>query len=243
MRELSLCRLQASARWPVVKAARAPYICPMMASETTAFISDLANAARKLAATRPWQDISLRDLCVSADVTLAACAQEGVTKAHIAAKLDSELDQALLANAHDIDQSQSVRDRLFDVVMGRYDAMEEHRAGWQSILNGELGDPLARVARQARRTHTASWALEACGITASDMRGAGQSIGLARIIRQCDKQWCEDGPDLAKTMAFLDQELRKSEAWVERANKAWSMMERFGLSGLKARKAKQPVED
>jgi hypothetical protein len=190
-------------------------------------LSKLAQAALVLAGDTPWATLTLSDLCADADVLLADCAQARLTKAHVAAYLDSDLDQAMLRATSKVDRTQGVRDRLFDALMARFDAMEENRAAWVSILDGEAGDGLARVARHARRARTGAWALESCGVTASNMRGAGRVMGLARILRLTQAAWRDDGPDLAKTMARLDQELRKGEAWVERAQGFADMMSGF----------------
>jgi hypothetical protein len=199
----------------------------MTKSAETEILSKLAQAAVALAGDTPWATLTLSDLCAHADVLLADCAQARITKAHVAARLDSDLDQAMLRATSKMDRTQGVRDRLFDALMARFDAMEENRAAWVSILDGEVGDGLARIARRARRARSGAWALEASGVTASDMAGAGRVLGLARILRLAEAAWHGDGPDLAKTMARLDQELRKGEAWAMRAQGFADMMAGF----------------
>jgi hypothetical protein len=190
-------------------------------------LAKLADAALTLAAGTPWAAVTLSDLCAQADVSLAECAAVRITKAHVAAQLDDDLDQAMLGVVSKVDRSQGVRDRLFDALMGRFDAMEENRAAWLSILDGEAGNAMARLSRRARRARSGAWALEAAGVTSSDLSGAGRAVGLARILRLVEAAWQDDGPDLAKTMARLDQELRKAESWVERAQGLADMVKGF----------------
>jgi hypothetical protein len=206
-------------------------------------LTKLAQAARDCAATKAWDQISLRELCEHASVTLADCAAENITKAHIAAHLDQDLDQNMLAAAREFDRTASVRDRLFDVMMARFDAMEDNRAAWYSILSGETSDPLARLARQGRRARAAAWALEAAGVTASDLRGAGRTIGLARILRLVESVWRDDGPDLAKTMARLDQELRQGEELLARTSDLRAFFSGFGFGKPKATQTNDAVTD
>jgi ubiquinone biosynthesis protein COQ9 len=215
----------------------------MTKADTSQTLTKLAAAAIKRASEDAWETISLADLCASAEVTLADCARDSITKAHIAQKLDVDLDQTMLADVAAVDQSQSVRDRLFDVLMARFDGMEENRAAWQSILAGEVHDPFARLARQARRTRAAAWALEAAGVTASDMRGAGRAMGLARILRLVEGVWREDGPELAKTMARLDQELRRGEEFVSRASDLGSLFSGFSFGRTRPPKRDEAVFD
>ena len=188
----------------------------MIPPETPDLLAKLSASALSLAAQTPWERVTLSDICADCDVPLVDCAKASVTKAHITARLDSVIDQSMLAAHSKVDRSQPVRDRLFDVVMGRFDAMEENRAAWASIFTAEKRDVMASLARRARRVVSAAWALEASGISTGNVRGAGRSVGLARIMRLAESAWLEDGPDLAKTMACLDQELRAAEAWVER---------------------------
>ena len=191
----------------------------MTAPEHTALVSKLSEAALSLASQSPWDHLTLSDLCFASEVTLADCAKHSVNKAHICAHLDGLVDQAMLSAQTKVDRDQSVRDRLFDVLMGRFDAMEDNRAAWSSILTADKNDMVSGLARRARRARSGAWALEASGVSASDARGAGRSVALARLLRLTEAVWMNDGPDLAKTMAHLDKELRAREEWVERAQK------------------------
>jgi hypothetical protein len=192
-----------------------------MTSQTkTDLLKTLADGAVTLAAGQPWDQITLSDLCAQCGLTLVDCARATVTKAHVAAYLDAAIDQAMLASQSKVDRSQSVRDRLFDVLMSRFDALEDNRNAWMSILSADNRDMMSSLARRARRARSAAWALEASGVNAGDMRGAGRVVGLARILRLVETVWLSDSSELAKTMARLDQELRKGEEWVERINAA-----------------------
>lgn len=201
----------------------------MPRSEQRNFIESLAKKALAKAAVMPWYELTLVDLCAETDVRLSDCAKYAISKMHVADQLDAWLDQAMLNNCEPLDASQSTRDRVFDVVMARYDAMEENREGWVSILSADAKDAVAGSARRIRRARTSAWALEASGQNVSTMSGAGRAIGLARILRLCDVAWRDDGPDLAKTMACLDHELRKSESLLHRARDMSTFLSSFGL--------------
>ena len=184
--------------------------------EQLELLTKLADGALVLAAETSWHRVTLSDVCAASDVRLMDCAKASITKIHIIAHLDSLLDQAMLGAQAKVDRTQSVRDRLFDVVMSRFDTMEENRSAWISILQADKSDTIASLARSARRARGGAWALEASGVNASDLKGAGRAIALAGIMQRVESVWLDDGPDLAKTMARLDQELRTSEDWVGR---------------------------
>jgi hypothetical protein len=180
---------------------------------------DLCDAALAAAAETPWDAVALADLCKRAGVSLATCEEKGWSKARLAGWLDRRLDQAMLAPVDGVDREQSVRDRLFDVLMGRFDAMEENRAAWASILNGDRREGAMALARAARRARTAAWALEAAGVAGGDLKGASRILGLARVLRLAETAWLRDGGDLSATMAALDKGLREAEDWARQGER------------------------
>lgn len=180
-----------------------------------ALVDLLAAGALAIAAERPWEQVSLRDLAAKAQVGLAACARHGVSFISISDRLDQILDEAMLAC--EPADSQSVRDTLFEVVMARFDAMECERAAWLSIIAADGAVPSARLARMAMRARAAAWALEAAGAAKPGGRGAFRIAGLARLLAKVEAAWVLDGPDLSRTMATLDQGLREAEEWLGRA--------------------------
>mgnify|MGYP000883656183 FL=1 len=165
----------------------------------------------------PWDKIALADLAGAADATLADFAAMRITKAKITHTIDRRFDRAALATVKGVDRSETVRDRLFDAAMRRFDALEGHRGAMMSILLAEDSENAAKAARAARRLVTAAWLLEAAGIEAAGGAGVARAVGLARILRKAEAAWRLDGADLARTMASLDQGLRDAEDFIKRA--------------------------
>jgi hypothetical protein len=164
-------------------------------------------AALELAAEALFETVSLRAICERAGVCLADCAASGMTRSRLVAMLDADLDRQMLEGAAELDLGQPPRDRLFEVVIGRFDAMEARRAAWTSILLAERGRPDEQARRVARRARTARWVLVAAGISGSGAGGAVRIAGLTRVLRLCESSWLQDGPELSATMACLDREL------------------------------------
>jgi hypothetical protein len=174
----------------------------------------LGKAALDLASKRDWRKITLKELCSHAEIPLAQCVNWAITKIQIEAELDCQLDQAMVEATPEETQAQTTRDVLFDVLMGRYDAMEEARTAWAGFLSYETSDGLSRLARRTRRLVSAQWALEAASIPTQDAKGMASVLGLARIIADTDRVWLSDDVDLSKTMAQLDKALRQAESRV-----------------------------
>ena len=179
----------------------------------------LGEAALALCAEKSWVDVGLLSLCQEAGQSLSACAEAGITRFSVAEYLDQKLDRAMLEAVADIEAEAPSRDRLFDVIMARFDAMQDQRAAWVSILEADAQEPAASFARAARRLRTAAWALEAIGISTDSLKATARVIGLARRLRKIEALWLKDDADLSKTMAGLDQTLRESEDWLDRGEK------------------------
>jgi hypothetical protein len=57
-----------------------------------------------------------------------------------------------------------------------------------------------------------SWMLEAAGISSAGLKGLLRTKGLAMVYLNTVRVWVRDEtPDMSKTMAALDQNLRRAE--------------------------------
>ncbi len=155
--------------------------------------------------------ISLAAVAGKADLALDDLAGHGLTLACLLRALDKRFDAAAMAGVRGVDASEGARDRLFDAMMKRFEAMEPHKAAILAIRTLERGDPAARAALAARRLRTALWLLEAAGVSVLGLKGAARAAGLARILARVERVWRKDGPDFTQTMAALDAALREAE--------------------------------
>lgn len=177
----------------------------------------LTAAALDLAEASLFEDVSLLAICDHAGVSLADCAAADITRESLLALIDSDADRQMLEGAAQAGlENQPAKDRLFDVIMARFDALEARRAAWTSVLLSERTDMAAQAARIARRGRTARWVLEASGQSSGGVKGLGKIAGLARVLRLSESAWLEDGPDLARTMATLDRELQAGASLLKR---------------------------
>ena len=171
---------------------------------------DLARAALAAAASTPWREAGLMRLAEEAgrpvgdfyDASLGEavdCVEEG-------------FDRAIADNADRLDPSQSVRDRLFELIMRRFEAMEPHRAAILAMEQGADRDPMLMASAHQRHVRCARWVLALAGLEADGMTGQARAQGLGVIIGQARAAWRGDeAGDFAKTMASLDKNLRRAE--------------------------------
>jgi AcrR family transcriptional regulator len=172
-------------------------------------------AALALAERRGWREISLADIAAAAGVSLAELYPEFPSKTAILAAFSADIDRQVLAGPLP-DPEESARDRLFDVIMRRFDALAPRKPAIAAMLRDLPGDPLAAVPTLARLALSMRWMLEAAGLSASGLQGVLRVKGLAAVYLAAFRVWlADDSPDHARTMAALDRGLRRAEGWVE----------------------------
>lgn len=172
----------------------------------------IIDAALKLAAGRGWHELTLADIATAAKVPLPALGELFPSKAAILAAWSRRVDAEVLklAEAEDL-SGESARDRLFDVLMMRFDALAPDKAALAAIARDLKRDPVALLALAVPALQSLGWMLEAANIDSSGFRGALRVRGLALIWARVLSVWLEDGEDMAKTMAELDRRLRQAE--------------------------------
>jgi hypothetical protein len=171
---------------------------------------DLARAALTLAVDTPWREVALTQLAAATGRPLADLF--GATLWEIVDCAEEAFDRAIADGAEKLDPSQSVRDRLFDLVMRRFEAMEQHRVAVLAMEQGVDRDPTLLASAHQRNVRTARWVLALAGLEADGMTGQARAQGLGVIIGQARAAWRgDDAGDFAKTMASLDKNLRRAE--------------------------------
>lgn len=103
------------------------------------------------------------------------------------------------------------RDRVFDVLMRRIDAMQPHRAGILRLFEDLRRDPLLGLVLLAGVPRSMAWMLEAAGLGAGGLAGFARAQGLAAVWLATIRAWKDDETvDLGPTMAALDKALDRA---------------------------------
>ena len=185
-----------------------------------------AMAALELAADRPWSDITLSDVATASGLSLSDLYPMTGSEALIP-EIERHFDRAM--SAEGVDAGDLDREKLFDVIMLRFEAMETHRAGTVAMLSHINANPVSRAAALYRRRDTARWALVSAGLEASEnpLLGQAANVSLAWTIWQAEKAWMNDhDKDFARTMAKLDKGLRDWESRLDRLKNPFGMGKR-----------------
>ena len=165
-----------------------------------------------LAAERRFEDISVRDISKAAGVSLADFRNSFPSKGAVLAGLSRRIDHAVLAQDNGELADENARERLFDVLMRRLEAMAPYREGLREVAAWLRREPGAALAMNREVMSSMRFMLEAAGIEAAGASGVIKLQGLAFAWARILRAWLEDDdPALSKTMAELDRVLTRGE--------------------------------
>jgi AcrR family transcriptional regulator len=177
----------------------------------------IRQAALDLAAAQPWDQLTLAAIAARAEVSLAELARHYSSKQDILLAFAREIDGALLKSLETDPVEGEPHDRVFDVVLRRFELLAPHKAALRSIAAAPAAGPQEWLNLLNATLQSQSWILAAARLEAKGMRGDLQKLGLARIYADALRVWlADDDPGLARTMAALDRKLRDGEALMRR---------------------------
>ena len=186
----------------------------------------IVDALMALAATKPWDEISLSDVAERAGVSLARFRDAFPSKGAILGGFSRRIDGQVLDGTNNDLAGESARDRLFDVLMRRFDAMAPYKPALLHINQWAMRDPTALPALNQLTMNSLRFMLEAAGLSSEGALGALKLQGLALAWARVFHVWLADeSPDQAATMAALDKELSRGEFFVARADEARKFLE------------------
>jgi AcrR family transcriptional regulator len=170
-------------------------------------------AAMEVAVRIGWRRAALADIAAAAEMSLAELHAHFADKGAILRGIVALADRKVLEGAGAPDPESSARDRLFDVLMRRFDALRPYREGLAAVARegGGVGVSDAICGAQ-RMLRSLAWMLEAAGIGSGGWAGACRVKGLAVVYAATFAAWLRDETeDMSKTMAALDKNLGRAE--------------------------------
>lgn len=177
----------------------------------TASDNALIAALWRVNAAHGWPGLTMRRLAAEAGMDTAALRARFPTRLDLLLLHGRVMDQAVLAGTIP-GQGGSVRDRIFDVLMRRLDAMQPHRAGILRLFEDMRRDPAIALALAPHIGVAMRWMLEAAEIEAKSCEARLLAFGLSGVWLATIRAWArDDSPDMGSTMAALDSALDRAE--------------------------------
>jgi AcrR family transcriptional regulator len=182
----------------------------------------ILDATLAFAEREGWRKASLGAIAGEAGMPLRQLYGEFRSRAAILSGLMARTDAGVLTETPAAEADESPRDRLFDVLMRRFDALKAHRAALKVIAR-ELGsDPPTALCSAPAFLRSMTWMLEAAGLSSAGIRGRFRVRVLAVLYLCVLRVFVgDDSEDLAKTMAALDRRLRQAEPWLGLGGFRW----------------------
>ena len=167
-----------------------------------------------------WVHVVVRDgwalARIDAVARAAACSIDKV--AAVAAdrwealrSLDARFERVALAEAAS-DPDESVRNRLFALLMARFDAMQEQRDLARQLHDAARADPALALFMMTLVPPMLRRLGEAAGVDAGGLLGPLRIAALSALYVQVARVWLsDDSADLSATMKALDSALARAE--------------------------------
>ncbi len=174
----------------------------------------IIKCAMSLAAVQGWQDTTMADIADEAGLNLGELRRLYSSKTAILAGLIRLTDDLVLRGSDADIAAEPPRDRLFDVIMRRLDALAPYRAGLAEVARDLPREPAAMACLAAGpMRRSLQWTLEAARIQPWGPLAPLQLKGLGLIYLSVLRVWLNDeGEDLAHTMATLDKALGRVDS-------------------------------
>ena len=178
----------------------------------------IVEATMRLASDRPWDDIEITDIAEEAGVSLAQFRDFFPSKGAVLGALSRRIDKIVLEGTTEDLAGEPARERLFDVLMRRIDALTPYKAALRRISFAVRSEPLTLAALNQVALNSQRFMLAAAGVSTEGSLGLLKLQGAVIVFSNTLETWFDDDdPDLARTMARLDRELRRGERIIERA--------------------------
>lgn len=174
------------------------------------FDAALIRMAMTQAEALGWHRVTVAGAAREAGLPLDRARVRFPVRASILSRLGLLADQAALV---DEGATGTTRERLFDVLMRRFDVFQQYRGGVRMVLRALPLDPgLALMLGGATQTSMA-WMTQAAGLDTSGIAGVLRVSGVVGVWLQAMRAWDhDDSPDLSGTMVALDRALDRAES-------------------------------
>ncbi|MDD9990329.1 MAG: TetR family transcriptional regulator [Rhodospirillales bacterium] len=170
----------------------------------------IIESALTLAASRGWLRVGLGDIAEAAEVSLAELRAEFSSRNAIVAAYIADIDRAVL-DARDPEMAgRPATERLFDVLMKRFDLLNAQREGVVAILRSSPSNAEGVLCGSLTLRRSMRWMLEAADLSSAGLRGEFRVSALCALYLTMLRVWLhDDSEDMARTMAVLDRRLRR----------------------------------
>jgi AcrR family transcriptional regulator len=171
----------------------------------------IAAAAVRLAGERGWRNLPLEDIAAEAGVEPRTLMAHYICRPEILDGFERMIDRRMLAGAAAGDIDDKPRDRLFDIIMERFDALLPYRDGVRRITRELPFDPASGMVLAASMPRSVARMFAGARIALNGPTMPLKLAVLGAAYLATFRVWLTDeNQDLGKTMATLDKQLDRT---------------------------------
>jgi len=165
--------------------------------------------------TDGWRRLSLALIAAAGGLPILRVYRNFHSKQQILCAFFRRIDEAVLVDPPVAEEGERARDRLFDLIMRRFDALRPYKSALE-VLRRELPtDPVAMLVAGGALQRSMRWMMEAAEVTTGGIRGKiAVKLTTAAYLATLRVWHRDDSTDLGQTMAALDARLRRIERWL-----------------------------
>ena len=169
---------------------------------------NIINTTLRLTSQNGWKGFSMLDIAKGCDMPFAELLEWFSDKTDVLIAYGRSVDLQACSDVRDVDVSLAVKDRVFEILMARFDVISDNKDAVTSILKDLKCDPVSAFTTFPHLTHSMRVMLEHGGVRVSGVRGSLWVYALAVCYISTLRVWVnDDSVDLSKTMAALDKNL------------------------------------
>ena len=184
----------------------------MPARKTRKPAADPVDAFMELVADRGFDDVGMPDVAARCGLTLAEMRRQYADPFDLLAAFAERIDEKVLDAVPPELAEDAPRERLFDVLMMRFDALAPYKPALAEIYDALRRDPLALAVWNRSAVRSQYWMLVAAGLAPAGPGGLAEAQGLVVVFGRTFRVWLKDDDQgMARTMAELDRRLREAE--------------------------------
>jgi len=174
------------------------------------FDREVTAALLRVAGREGWEGVTLAAVAAEAGCGLAPLRTRYGSREALLLRFLALVDAAALAEPA---QGDTPRERLFDVLMRRFESLQPHRAGVLAIARALPADPCLLALSTSAGLRSMAWMLEAAGIPTAGLAGRLRAKALLAVWLGAFRAWAKDeSADMSATMAALDRLLDRAES-------------------------------
>jgi AcrR family transcriptional regulator len=194
----------------------------------------IIDALMRLLASHSFARIGLAEIAGEAGASLGELREAFPGKLSILAAFARQIDRVVLDGGPG--EGDTPRDRVFDVMMRRFDALAPYKEAIRNVARAARCDLCLAAFLDRNATRSMRWMLVAARADRPGLLGALAVKGLVLVNAETLRVWLDDDdPGLARTMAALDRGLNRGARAMDFADRVCCRLRPFGSRERAAR--------